>query len=83
MDTTKKHYIEFCDNIFAIEDVLRVEKFANWNWKDNNQVEKVWKSYIYFNVPDKGFFFPESEYRHIKKIIFDYNNSKETEIREN
>ena len=82
MDTTKKHYIEFCDNIFAIEDVLRVEKHAN-SYIDSNTKEKVCKSYIYFNVPDKGFYFLENEYERIKQIIFDYNNSKETEIREN
>lgn len=83
MDTTKKHYIEFCDNIFAIEDVLRVEKYASWRWKDDDKKEKVFQSYIYFNVPDRGFYFPGEEYKQIKKIIFDYNNSKETEIREN
>ena len=82
MDTTK-HYIEFCDNIFAIEDVLRVEKYASWYWKDDNKIEKAFQSYIYFNVPNKGFYFPGEEYKQIKQILLDYSNNTELQNIEN
>lgn len=82
MDTTKKHYIEFCDNIFALEDVLRVEKHAR-SYIDSNTKEKVFQSYIYLNVPDRGFYFPEDEYGRIKQILFDYSKGKEIQNIEN
>lgn len=79
MDTTK-HYIEFCDNIFAIEDILLVERYSTWNWKDDSKQEKNWKSYIYLEESKIGFYFPESEYERIKQIILDYTNNKELHI---
>ena len=82
MDTTKKHYIEFCDNIFALEDVLRIENHAR-SYIDSNTKEKVCQSYIYFNIPDKGFYFPEDKYEQIKQTVFDYSKGKEIQNIEN
>lgn len=77
MDTTKRHYIEFRDKIFAVEDILLLERYSSWNWKDENQSEKIWKSYLYLRESKVGFYFPESEYEYIKQILFEYANNKE------
>ena len=83
MDTTKKHYIEFCDNIFAVEDILLIERHASWNWKDGNKKEKVFQSFVYLGESKIGFYFPESEYEKLRQIIFDYTNNKEIKNIEN
>ena len=77
MDMTKKHYIEFCDKIFAVEDILLVERYSSWNWKDDSHKEKNWQSYVYLRESKVGFYFPESEYEKLRQIIFDYLNNKE------
>lgn len=83
MDTTK-HYIEFCNNIFAIEDVLLVERYSSClGYKDDSMKEKDWRSYIYLGESKLGFYFPESEYEKLRQIIFDYLNNKETKNIEN
>jgi len=82
MNTTK-HYIEFCNDIFAIEDILLVERYSSWNWKDDSKQEKTWRSYIYLKESKIGFYFPESEYEKLRQIIFDNLNIKEIKNTEN
>ena len=67
-----KTFIEFCDNIFALEDVILIEKCYSWNWKDDKQVEKVWRSAIYLGGPKCYFSFPQERYDEIKQIMLNF-----------
>ena len=68
-----KHFIEFCDHIFAIEDVNCVEKYYTWTGDENN---KIWKSSLYLNVKDRNFLFPQEKYEEIKKILIGFGHEE-------
>lgn len=71
MDTTK-HFIEFCDHIFAIEDVHCIEKYYSWTGDENN---KIWKSALMLNIKDRYFSFPQEKYNEIKQILLEYSKN--------
>lgn len=72
-----KHFIEFCDHIFAIEDVHCVEKYYTWTGNDDN---KIWKSAVYLNVKDRNFTFPQTRYDELKQILLNFNNNDSEKI---
>lgn len=76
MDMTTKHFIEFADHIFAIEDVNCVEKFYTWTGDKN---DKKWKSALYLNIKERSFDFPIEKYEEIKKILLEFKQNYKVE----
>lgn len=79
MDMIDKHFIEFCDHIFPIEDVQCIEKFYTWSGDENS---KKWSSRLYLNVKDRSFSFPQEKYDEIKKILLEFRNNYKEQIYE-
>lgn len=65
-----KHFIEFYDNVFSIEDVQCVERYYSYRLSSN---DKIWESRVTFNTNDRYFTFPESKYEEIKKILLEFS----------
>lgn len=76
MDKTTKHFIEFHDHIFAIEDVHCIEKFYTWSGDADN---KKWKSGLYLNIENRFFSFPIEKYEEIKKILLEFKQNYKKE----
>ena len=77
MDMTKeksqnKHYIEFCNHVFALEDVKLIIRYYDWTLQNEKNSEKKWHSRIVL-CENIQFSFNESEYEKIKNLILDIN----------
>lgn len=60
-----KTFIEFQDHIFALEDVICVERYYTWYGSGEN---KHWTSVIYL-TDDNSFKFKEEHYDELKYIL--------------
>lgn len=63
-----KHFIEFQDYVFSLEEVQAVQHYYSW-YEDENTKEKKWYSAIYFKNSTNYFKFKEEHYEEIKKIL--------------
>lgn len=79
-DIQQKHYIDFCDHIFALEDILVVDRYYTWNTSKTNKEERIWVSKVYLNG-DLAFCIKEDKYEELKeKIVNLYEDNKKTHI---
>lgn len=66
-----KHFIEFQDYIFPLEEVQAVQHYYTW-YEDKDTKEKRWFSAFFFKNSTNYFKFKEEHYEEIKNILLDY-----------
>lgn len=66
-----KHFVEFHDHIFPIEDIQYVERYYS---SIPEKETKKWNSLVVFNTYDHYFKFPEEKYNELKDLIFNFKN---------